>query len=198
MHVLLFHSPPTSFRVPSIPPLPLGCASVHTRKKKLSFFNPVVPSTICSCPSPKAIRDGDLVVLLSSQETGQNQMAFDQSYEHARPCARRRLSLSSPCRETRHGQRPPTCSQDGPFPSTPKDGPKRPHGHHSARMFSPNPLKASLPVVAPIHASFFSLTACFRQRPLLRCHPPRCRPPSRVRLLASSDCPLPSHALISP
>jgi hypothetical protein len=38
-----------------------------------------------------------------------------------------------------------------------------------------------LPSVAPIHASFFSLTACFRQGPLRRRHPPRCRPPHRVR-----------------
>lgn len=41
------------------------------------------PPSIPSCPSPKAILDGDLLHFLSSQETGQNQMALHESYEHA-------------------------------------------------------------------------------------------------------------------
>jgi hypothetical protein len=52
--------------------------AVSTKKNKVS---PLL--------SPNAILDGHLIVLRSSQETATHKMAFYQSYEHARPRARR-------------------------------------------------------------------------------------------------------------
>src|SRR6266571_5522225 len=60
------------------------------------------------------------------------------------------------------------------------------------------PSQGALVFIAPINASFFSLTACLCQGLLLRCYPLCCRPPTRVRLLASSYSPLPCHLLIWP